>query len=124
MSNTRNTQSSQRAGIGEALAALTRRSATPAPEALTSNLPSQQSSTSDFVLSSLVPMGPPSIDANTDPDDQNLSDHGSQAYSEHDPDQNVQTEQLDQSLAKALELLADRIASIPEAQKSNNAIKP
>jgi hypothetical protein len=121
MSNIRNTRSSQRTGIGETLAALARRPATPAPEASTSNLPSQQSPTSDFLVTSSVPTDLASIDANNDPDDQNLSDHGSQ---DPDPDQIVPADQLDPPLARVLELLANKIASIPEAQSSKSVVKP
>jgi hypothetical protein len=124
MSNTRNTRSSQRTGIGETLAALTRHPSTPAPEASTSNLPSQASPTSEFLVTSSVPTDPASIDANNDPDEQDLSDHGDNDPKDPDPDQNVPAEQPDQQLARALELLADKIASIPEAQSSKRVVKP
>ncbi len=117
MTNSRGTRNSQKAGIGEALVALTRRSATPAPEASTSRL--QHSPASDFILPSSVPTGPASVDANIDPDDQNLSDHGDQDPDDADLNRDHPADQPDQSLARALEHLASKIAP-----KSKSTIKP
>ena len=109
----RSTRNSKKAGIGETLMSFQRPSSTPEPS-------NQPTPTPEPPTPSLPDNPPENSEDQNDPDQPDQPDNTSD-HPDQDP---TPVPDPDQALARSLELLANKISTIPAAQKPKSNVKP